>query len=149
MPYVYLQNAIAGAIGFVAPNTGDRLWGATVCAWAVTVLFSSRDNIFHLLIQSSHASISIFMFRIPASGSTRLFSHCLMAPEVTVWSAHSSRVGFNRMSVDDSVDIPSCIVFYWWCRGRCFRQEVNSIVSDYVIYKSIYIWRHMIPLHCT
>ena len=30
--------------------------------------------------------------------------------EVTVWSAHSSRVGFNRMSGDDSVDIQSFTV---------------------------------------
>ena len=33
-----------------------------------------------------------------------------MALEVNVWSAHSSRVGFNRMSGDDSVDIRSCNV---------------------------------------
>ena len=33
-----------------------------------------------------------------------------MALEVTVWSAHSSDVGFNRTSGDDSVDIRSCTV---------------------------------------
>ena len=33
-----------------------------------------------------------------------------MALEVTVWSAHLSSVGLNRMSGDDSVDKPSCIV---------------------------------------
>ena len=34
-----------------------------------------------------------------------------MALEVTVWSANSSDVGFNRTSGDDSVDTPSCIAF--------------------------------------
>ena len=46
-------------------NTGDRPWGATVCAWAVQFCSLRETTFFIIDIQSSHASISIFMFRIP------------------------------------------------------------------------------------
>ena len=74
-------------------------------------LFSLARQHFSSLIFDAHlppSPSSCFIYQNQVFG---YFTRCLTALEVIVLSARSLRVGFDRVSGDDSEDVPSCIVF--------------------------------------
>ena len=102
--------------GFVAPNTGDRLCGATVCVVSVPILSPWWDTTISL----------IFEAHLPSSPSdhpehlqqvvTGEIIHCLTALEVIVWSALSSLVEPERMIVTTwkTNHLVLCLVLPCW-----------------------------------
>ena len=88
--------------GFVAPNTGDRLCGSTACEWAYKVSLVIQNSP-SLMFNARVCQPLLFMFRLPGPGISAV-SHAATWPWkwLSLWSARSSRVEFNRVGGDDS-----------------------------------------------
>ena len=130
----------AQARGFVAPNTGDRLCGSTACEWAYKVSLVIQNSP-SLMFNARVCQPLLFMFRLPGPGISAV-SHAATWPWkwLSLWSARSSRVEFNRVGGDDSNrhDILNCVLWILW--GEIVRKPI-AWYHFCAKYKSIYIWR--------
>ena len=83
----------------------------------------------------------LFMLRLAGPGISAV-SHAATWPWkwLSLWSARSSRVEFNRVGGDDSnrLDILNCVLWILW--GEFVRKPI-AWYHFCVKYKSIYIWR--------
>ena len=93
------DDSVACCRGFVAPNTGDRLCGITVCAWAVYNLCSSVRQFHQFFVFNAHKPSPSSYFEHLNQVVSGYYARCLATPELAVWSAFSSQVVFNRVSV--------------------------------------------------
>ena len=138
---------ISRSRGFVAPNTGDRLCGVTVCAWAVQFVLLC-ETIFPLLrFQRSHASLLLLHVSNtwirylaishaalqPRRWLSGVRPHHMLYPTGWVW-----RLG--RRTILYSVLCAALL--------SAFRWRLVAWYQSYIRSKAYYIWRHE-WCHCT
>ena len=130
------DDSVACCRGFVAPNTGDRLCGITVCVMSVPACCTCGTPML-ITIWSSSAFFSFWLSWIPAPGSIWRYhtlphspgSDCL---ECTLISGCNSEVSVTTWMTNHL----DCVLF---CSASCIRWEISDGINfaSYIVFDVI------------